>query len=43
MVHHSEDGGPLGVRDPVEDLVDLVRVLDLDGDRMGALEGINLN
>ena len=43
MVHHSEDGGPLGVRDPVEDLVDLVRMLDLDGDRMGALEGINLN
>ncbi len=41
VVHHPDDGGPLGVGDPVEDLVDLVRVSDGDGDGVGGGQGIH--
>ena len=41
VVHHPDDGGALGVGDPVEDLVDLVRVADRDGDGVGGGQGVH--
>ena len=35
VVHHADDGGPLGVRDPVKDLVDLVRVSNWETNQLG--------
>ena len=41
VVHHADDGRPLAVGDPVKDLLDLVRMLDGDGDGVGALQGVD--
>ena len=41
MIHHPDDGGSLGVGNPVKDLIDLVRMVDRDGNGMGALKGVD--
>ena len=40
VIHHADDRGALGVRDTIEDLVDLVRVTDCDRNRMRRLKRI---
>ena len=40
LVHHPDDGGSFGVGDGVEDLLDLVRMLDRDGDGVGGGQGV---
>lgn len=42
VVDHAQDGRALRVRDPVEDLIDLVRVLHLDRDGMRTLQRVDL-
>ena len=40
VCHHANDGGTLAVGDAVEDLVDLVRVIDRNRDRVRRLQRI---
>jgi hypothetical protein len=42
VVHHPDDRGPFGVGDPVKDFVDLVRMFDLDGNRVRTLQSVDL-